>query len=68
MVEAGLVKKVACPSDKRGHVLFITEAGKKQRKATWPHYARAVNKHLGDKLTETETEKLATLLGKLIER
>ena len=48
MVEAGLVKKIACPSDKRGHVLFITDAGKKQRKATWPVYARAVNKHLGD--------------------
>jgi DNA-binding MarR family transcriptional regulator len=67
MVEAGLVKKVACPTDKRGHMLFITEAGKKQRKATWPHYARAVNKHLGDKLSEAETEKLATLLGKLID-
>jgi len=67
MVEAGLVKKVACPSDKRGHVLFITETGKKQRKATWPIYARAVNKHLGDKLSEAETEKLASLLSKLIE-
>jgi DNA-binding MarR family transcriptional regulator len=68
MVEAGLVKKVACPSDKRGHMLVITEAGRKQRKATWPHYARAVNKHLGEKLTEAETEKLAALLGKLIEK
>jgi DNA-binding MarR family transcriptional regulator len=68
MVEAGLVKKVACPSDKRGHMLLITEAGRKQRKATWPHYARAVNKHLGEKLTEAETEKLAALLGKLIEK
>jgi DNA-binding MarR family transcriptional regulator len=68
MVEAGLVKKVACPSDKRGHMLFITEAGRKQRKATWPHYARAVNKHLGEKLTEAETEKLAALLGKLLEK
>jgi DNA-binding MarR family transcriptional regulator len=68
MVEAGLVKKVACPTDKRGHMLFITEPGKKARKATWPHYARAVNTHLGDKLTEVETEKLAGLLGKLIER
>jgi len=67
MVEAGLVKKVACPTDKRGHMLFITEAGKKQRKATWPVYARAVNRHLGDKLSEAETEKLAALLGKLIE-
>ncbi len=68
MVEAGLVKKAACPTDKRGHMLFITEAGKKARKATWPHYARAVNKHLGDKLSDAETEKLATLLGKLIEK
>ena len=68
LVEAGLVKKVACPSDKRGHMLFITEAGRKARKATWPHYARSVNKHLGEKLSEAETEKLAALLGKLIEK
>ena len=68
MEEAGLVKKVACPSDKRGHMLFITDAGRKQRKATWPVYARAVNKHLGDKLSESETEKLAGLLRKLMER
>jgi hypothetical protein len=27
-----------------------------------------VNKHLGDKLSEAETEKLAVLLGKLIEK
>jgi hypothetical protein len=49
-------------------MLFITDAGKKARKATWPHYARAVNKHLGEKLSEAETEKLAALLGKLIEK
>jgi DNA-binding MarR family transcriptional regulator len=66
LVDAGLVKRVACPTDKRGHMLLITEAGRKQRKATWPHYARAVNEHLGAKLSEAEAEKLAALLGKLI--
>ena len=68
LVEAGLVRKEICPTDKRGQVLFITEAGKKARKASWPHYARAVNKHLGDKLSEAEIEKLAALLGKLIDQ
>ncbi|HKP22866.1 MAG TPA: helix-turn-helix domain-containing protein [Dongiaceae bacterium] len=68
LVEAGLVRREVCPTDKRGQMLFITEAGKKARKATWPHYARAMNKHLGDKLTEAEAEKLAALLGKLIEK
>ncbi|HEY3148225.1 MAG TPA: MarR family transcriptional regulator [Dongiaceae bacterium] len=68
MEEAGLVKKLSCPTDKRGHMLFITEAGRKQRKATWPVYARSVNKHLGGKLSDAETEKLAGLLGKLMER
>ena len=68
LVEAGLVRREVCPTDKRGQMLFITDAGKKARKATWPYYARAVNKHLGDKLSEAETEKLAALLGKLIEK
>ena len=68
MEEAGLVKKVVCPTDKRGHMLFATDSGRKQRKATWPVYARSVNKHLGDRLSEAETEKLAGLLGKLVEK
>lgn len=68
LVDAGLVRREVCPTDKRGQVLFATDAGKKARKATWPHYARAMNTHLGDKLTEAEAEKLAALLGKLIER
>lgn len=67
LVEAGLVRKEVCPTDKRGQMLFLTDAGRKARKATWPHYARAVNKHLGDKLSDAETEKLAALLGKLLE-
>src|SRR5690606_29947075 len=46
MVEAGLVRKASCPEDKRGHVLHITEAGRKARKATWPHYAKAINRHV----------------------
>ena len=66
MVEAGLVRKQSCPEDKRGHVLHITEAGRKARKACWPHYAKAINRHVGDKLSETEAEKLAALLGKLL--
>ena len=68
LVDAGLVRREVCPTDKRGQMLFITDAGKRARKATWPHYARAVNKHLGAKLSEAETEKLAALLGKLIEK
>jgi DNA-binding MarR family transcriptional regulator len=68
LVDAGLVRREVCPTDKRGQMLFITEAGRKARKATWPHYARGMNKHLGDKLTEAEAEKLAALLGKLIEK
>ena len=68
LVEAGFVRRAVCPTDKRGQMLFITDAGRKERKATWPHYARAVNKHLGDKLSEAEAEKLAALLGKLIEK
>jgi DNA-binding MarR family transcriptional regulator len=68
LVDAGLVRREVCPTDKRGQMLFITEAGRKARKATWPHYARGINKHLGDKLTEAEAEKLAALLGKLIDQ
>ena len=66
MVEAGLVRKAPSPEDKRGHILHITDSGRKQRKATWPHYAKAITRHVGDKLTEAEAEKLAALLAKLM--
>lgn len=68
MVEAGLVRKDPCPEDKRGHLLAITEAGLRQRKETWPVYAKAISRRLGEKLTKAETEKLAGLLGKLLAR
>lgn len=66
MVEAGLVRKAPSSEDKRGHVLHITEAGRKARKTTWPSYARSISRHVGDKLTEAEAERLAALLGKLL--
>ena len=61
MVEAGLVKPSSpAPPTSAAICCSSPKPAGKQRKATWPHDARAVNKHLGEKLTEAETEKLAS--------
>jgi DNA-binding MarR family transcriptional regulator len=64
--QAGYVVRRPCPEDARGQVVVITEAGRALMKRMWPVYRGAIARHVGDKLTEDEAARLATLLGKLI--
>ena len=61
----GLVQRVAFPGDKRRQRIEITGPGRFMRKAMWPLYGAAIERHLGKRLTAGETATLARLLGKL---
>ncbi len=64
MEEEGLVKRIACPEDKRGHLLEPTPEGYAMRKRMWNVYAPAMDdamKRIGD----AEALQLAQLLNKL---
>ena len=64
MEQDGLVKRIACPEDKRGHLLEPTPEGFEMRKRMWAVYAPAMDdamKRIGD----SEALELAQLLNKL---
>jgi DNA-binding MarR family transcriptional regulator len=62
-----LVKKKRAASDGRGQLVEMTEAGRDLLRKMWPVYRRAIQRHMGSKLDSSETERLAELLGKLLD-
>lgn len=65
VVKAGYAERLPCEDDGRGHMLRITGAGRGLLQAMWPAYRRAIARHFGDRLDESEAVELARLLGKL---
>ena len=68
MLDAGYVEREVCHDDRRGHVLVITPAGKAVRRRIWSVYGPAIQAAIGDHLSQSEAERLGSLLGVLIER
>ena len=61
----GLVRRAPCDEDGRGQWVVITEKGRALQARTWKVYARAVQRHVGDKLDDRAAGQLAVLLGRL---
>jgi len=64
MEKDGLVKRIACKEDKRGHLLEPTPKGFALRKAMWTVYAPAMDEAL-KRVNDKEALELARLLNKL---
>ena len=64
MEKDGLVKRIACKEDKRGHLLEPTAKGFALRKAMWAVYAPAMDEAL-KRVNDKEALELARLLNKL---
>jgi DNA-binding MarR family transcriptional regulator len=60
----GLVKRILCKEDKRGHLLEPTAKGQALRKAMWAVYAPAMADAM-KRLSDAEALQLAALLNKL---
>lgn len=60
----GLVKRILCKEDKRGHLLEPTPKGYALRKAMWAVYAPAMDAAM-NQLDDKEALRLAELLNKL---
>ena len=63
-----LVRKKKATNDGRGQLVEMTEAGRDLLRRMWPVYRRAIQRHMGSKLDTSETDRLAALLGKLLDR
>lgn len=67
MEDAGLVRREPDPSDRRAKRIVATRAGLALRERMWPAYAAAIQRHVGQKLAQRESESLASILGKLLD-
>ena len=63
----GLIAREACPSDARGTLAVLTEAGLTRLRAAWPTHLRGVVEHVTSRLSPLEVEQLATILGRLVD-
>jgi DNA-binding MarR family transcriptional regulator len=62
----GLISRQACPSDARGTLAVLTDAGLARLQAAWPTHRRGVAEHVTGRLTPDEVATLGALLGKLV--
>ena len=62
----GLISRQACPSDARGTLAVLTDAGLARLQAAWPTHRRGVAEHVTGRLTPDEVTALGALLGKLV--
>ena len=62
----GLIRRQACPSDARGTLAVLTDAGLARLEVAWPTHLRGVAEHVTGRLTPEEVVELGRLLGKLV--
>lgn len=61
-----LVRRERCEDDGRAYWVAISDKGLALRRRMWPLYAAAIQRHLGEKLSDQEAERIAEGLRKLV--
>ena len=61
----GLVERRACPSDARGTLAVLTEAGRDRLRQASPTHLAGVHEHFTSKFTDDELATLVTLLSRI---
>ena len=62
---AGLVERKACPADRRGYVLELTDSGHKTLELMRPVYTRALEEGFAGQVSAEEAKELAPLLDRV---
>ncbi len=60
-----LVRRERCVEDARAHWVAISEKGLALRQRMWPLYAAAIQRHLGERLSDHDAARIAEALRKL---
>ena len=61
-----LVRRERCEDDGRAYWVAISDKGLALRQRMWPPYAAAIQRHLGEKLSDQEAALIAEGLRKLV--
>ena len=67
LAREGLITREPCPSDARGTLAVLTDAGLDRLRAAWPTHLRGVEQHVTSRLSAEEVEQLGALMSKLVE-
>jgi len=62
---AGLISRIACDTDGRGHAVKITKDGRETRRKMWPVYEECLKKLLEDRFSASEIESVASRLDQI---
>lgn len=65
MVREGLVRREACPTDRRSMYAAITPAGRRALKQAMPVHLRGIEEHFGRHLSDEEAKTLTAALGRM---
>jgi DNA-binding MarR family transcriptional regulator len=65
MVRAGLVRREACPEDRRSLYAALTPEGTRALKRARPFHLRGVAEHFGRHLSDDEAKTIAAALGRM---
>ena len=66
MVRAGLVRREACPTDRRSMYAALTAKGKRALARARPVHLRGVAEHFGRHLSDEDAKTLAAALGRML--
>ena len=67
LVREGLAERRPCPTDARGTLAVLTDAGLSRLRDAWPTHRRGVAEHVTDRFSPAEIERLAALLSKIVD-
>lgn len=68
LVDAGWVRRIECPDDKRGTLAELTEAGVAKLAAAAPGHVAAVRQNMFDLLGPDDVDRFARLYGEMRDR
>ena len=66
LVRDGLVERQACPSDARGTLAVLTDAGLDRLRSAWPTHLRGVEERFVGRLSVEERGQLEVLMSRLL--
>lgn len=65
LVDLGWAERRPCPSDRRGQVAVLTDAGRAKLRATSPGHVAAVRRLLFDSLSPRDVERVGQVFGEV---
>ena len=64
--QKGLIRRVACPNDRRAMHVEITELGISERLRAWPTLERSIKELFGDRITDDEASSIEMAFAKVL--